>query len=138
MDALAGLAFGIIVVNVIRGLGVVNPGDVAKNTVRSGILSSVLMAVIYVLVTIVGAQSLGEFSPSANGGEALALIAEYYFGPAGSLLPGMGDFVQYAVFSDSEPGAWRDRILVGARAPIPLSAGDHSDPADLVRRIFQE
>ena len=50
----------------------------------------------------------------------------------------MGDFVQYAVFSDSEPGAWRDRILVGARAPIPLSAGDHSDPADLVRRIFQE
>lgn len=86
MDALAGLAFGIIVVNVIRGLGVENPGDVAKNTVRSGILSSVLMAVIYVLVTIVGAQSLGEFSPSANGGEALALIAEYYFGPAGAVI----------------------------------------------------
>ena len=31
----------------------------AKNTVRSGILSSVLMAVIYVLVTVVGAQSRG-------------------------------------------------------------------------------
>ena len=62
MDALAGLAFGIIVVNVIRDLGVENPGDVAKNTVRSGILSSVLMAVIYVLVTVVGAQSLGGVS----------------------------------------------------------------------------
>lgn len=86
MDALAGLAFGIIVVNVIRGLGVQNPGDVAKNTVRSGILSSVLMAVIYVLVTVVGAQSRGQFPVSPNGGEALALIAEHYFGPAGAVI----------------------------------------------------
>ena len=86
MDALAGLAFGIIVVNVIRGLGVENPGDVAKNTVRSGILSSVLMAVIYVLVTVVGAQSRGQFTVSPNGGEALALIADHYFGPAGAVI----------------------------------------------------
>ena len=86
MDALAGLAFGIIVVNVIRDLGVENPGDVAKNTVRSGILSSVLMAVIYVLVTVVGAQSRGVFLPSSNGGEALALIAGHYFGPAGAVI----------------------------------------------------
>lgn len=86
MDALAGLAFGIIVVNVIRGLGVENPGDVAKNTVRSGILSSILMAVIYVLVTVVGAQSRGQFPVSPNGGEALALIAEHYFGPAGAVI----------------------------------------------------
>lgn len=86
MDALAGLAFGIIVVNVIRDLGVENPGDVAKNTVRSGILSSVLMAVIYVLVTVVGAQSREVFPPSSNGGEALALIAGHYFGPAGAVI----------------------------------------------------
>lgn len=86
MDALAGLAFGIIVVNVIRDLGVEPPGDVAKNTVRSGILSSVLMAVIYVLVTVVGAQSRGVFPPSSNGGEALALIAGHYFGPAGAVI----------------------------------------------------
>lgn len=86
MDALAGLAFGIIVVNVIRDLGVENPGDVAKNTVRSGILSSVLMAVIYVLVTVVGVQSRGVFPPSSNGGEALALIAGHYFGPAGAVI----------------------------------------------------
>lgn len=86
MDALAGLAFGIIVVNVIRDLGVENPGDAAKNTVRSGILSSVLMAVIYVLVTVVGVQSRGVFPPSSNGGEALALIAGHYFGPAGAVI----------------------------------------------------
>lgn len=86
MDALAGLAFGIIVVNVIRDLGVKNPGDVAKSTVFSGILSSALMAVIYVLVTVVGAQSRGGLPLSSNGGEALALIAEHYFGSAGAVI----------------------------------------------------
>ena len=93
MDALAGLAFGIIVVNVIRDLGVENPGDAAKNTVRSGILSSVLMAVIYVLVTVVGAQSRGVFPPSSNGGEALALIAGHYFGPAGAVILAAAVFI---------------------------------------------
>ena len=86
MDALAGLAFGIIVVRVIRNLGVKEPGEVAKQTVRAGIFSSVLMALIYVLVTVIGAQSRGMMDASGNGGEALALIAEHYFGKAGALI----------------------------------------------------
>ena len=61
MDALAGLAFGIIVVESIRGLGVKEPGEVAKSTVKAGIFSSILMAVIYLLVTVMGAQSRGIF-----------------------------------------------------------------------------
>ena len=40
MDALAGLAFGIIVVQAIRRLGVEEPGQVARNTVLAGLLSS--------------------------------------------------------------------------------------------------
>ncbi|EFB77376.1 branched-chain amino acid transport system II carrier protein [Subdoligranulum variabile] len=86
MDALASLAFGIIVVNAIRGLGVEEPGQVAKSTVFAGIFSSLLMAVIYLLVTVVGAQSRGQFAAASNGGEALAQIAEHYFGPAGALI----------------------------------------------------
>lgn len=86
MDALASLAFGIIVVNAIRGLGVEEPGQVAKSTVFAGVFSSLLMAVIYLLVTVVGAQSRGQFAAAPNGGEALAQIAEAYFGPAGALI----------------------------------------------------
>ena len=41
----------------------------------AGLLSSLLMAVIYLLVTVVGAQSRGQFAAAANGGEALAQIA---------------------------------------------------------------
>ena len=86
MDALAGLAFGIIVVNVVRGLGVRQPGAVAASTVKAGVFSSVIMAAIYIAITLVGAQSRGAYPASANGGEALAVIARHYFGTAGGLI----------------------------------------------------
>ncbi len=86
MDALAGLAFGIVVVNVIRGLGVEEPKAVAKNTVFAGIFSCLFMAVIYIAVTLIGTQSRGIYEASANGGEALAVIAHHYFGKEGALV----------------------------------------------------
>lgn len=86
LDALASLAFGIIIVNVIRDLGVTKPEAVAGSTVRAGIFSCLLMGVIYVATTVVGAQSRGLFPASANGGEALALIADHYFGKAGGII----------------------------------------------------
>lgn len=86
MDALAGLAFGIVVVEAVRSLGAEEPEEIAKNTVKAGIFSSLLMALIYVLVTAVGAQSRGAFETASNGGEALSQIAGYYFGTAGALI----------------------------------------------------
>lgn len=86
MDALAGLAFGIIVVDAIRRLGVTEPGQIARDTIRAGVFSALLMALIYLLVAVVGAQSRGMFEAAPNGGEALAQIARYYFGGAGGLI----------------------------------------------------
>lgn len=86
MDALAGLAFGIIVVQVIQGLGVKEPKDVAGSTVRSGIFSCLLMAVIYLAVAIVGTQSRGLFPAAENGGIALAQIAQHYLRGVGLLV----------------------------------------------------
>lgn len=86
MDALASLAFGIVVINVIRGLGVTEPKAVAKNTVKAGVFSCLIMAVIYLLVTVVGAQSRGLIEICKNGGEVFALVAEHYFGKVGAML----------------------------------------------------
>ena len=86
MDALASLAFGIVVIQVIKDLGVEDPGAVAGSTVRSGIFSCLFMGVIYLAVTIVGVQSRGLFEPAANGGVALAQIARHYLGSAGLLV----------------------------------------------------
>lgn len=86
MDALAGLAFGIVVVQVICGLGLEEAGDVAGSTVRAGVFSCLFMGLIYLAVTVVGAQSRGAFEPAENGGVALAQIARYYLGDAGMLV----------------------------------------------------
>ena len=87
MDALACLAFGIVVINVIRGLGVEKPEHVALCTVKAGVSSCLIMAVIYLAVTLVGVQCrvIAENAGvvCANGGEVLSLIAQYYFGDAG-------------------------------------------------------
>lgn len=86
MDALAGLAFGIIVVQVIRNLGVEDAGAVAGSTVRAGIFSSLLMALIYVLVTLMGVQSRGALEAAENGAVAFPQIAQLYLGTAGQVI----------------------------------------------------
>ena len=86
MDALAGLAFGIVVINVISSLGVKEPGDIAACTLRAGIFSCLLMAVIYAATTTAGAQSRVLYPLSENGGAVLTLIARHYFGNGGAYL----------------------------------------------------
>ena len=86
MDALAGLAFGIVVINVIKGLGINKPEDIAVNTVKAGVFSCLLMGVIYLCITIVGVQSRGITATCSNGGEALYVIANHYFGNVGTVI----------------------------------------------------
>lgn len=85
MDALAGLAFGIVVVNVIASLGVKDGDDIAAGTFSSGAITCVMMAVIYLGACIIGVQSRGGFETSANGGIALAQICSHYFGKPGQI-----------------------------------------------------
>ena len=70
----------------LAGLGVEKPGAIAKNTVKAGAFTAILMGVIYVLMTMVGAQSRGVFPAAANGGDAFVLISDYYFGTFGILI----------------------------------------------------
>lgn len=86
MDALASLAFGIVVVQVIRGLGVEKPESVASNTVFAGVFSCLLMALIYLAVTLMGTRSRGVLPVAENGGVALAQIARHYLGSAGLVI----------------------------------------------------
>lgn len=86
MDAIAGLAFGIVVVDIIRRMDVQNDTAIARNVILSGIFAGLLMALIYVLTIIMGAQSRGLFAISDNGGIALAQISSHYLGRAGSII----------------------------------------------------
>ena len=83
MDAIAGLAFGIVVIDVIRRMGVDNDAAIAEDVRSSGLLTGALMALIYVVSIVVGAQSRGLFELSENGGIALTQIAGHYLGGVG-------------------------------------------------------
>ena len=89
MDALAALAFGIVLINAIRGLGLQSPQAISGSTVKAGCLSTALMAVIYCLLTVVGAQSRAVYGLSTDGGEALYQIGTHYFGTLGGVLLGV-------------------------------------------------
>ena len=89
LDALASLAFGIVLINAIRGLGVQSPKTISGSTLKSGVLSTILMAAIYCVLTVVGAQSRAVYGISADGGEALFLIGTHYFGTFGGVLLGI-------------------------------------------------
>ena len=64
MDAIAGLAFGIVVIDIIRSMGVTDDSDVAKDVLSSGLLTSIPMIVIYVTTILMGTQSRGLFDTS--------------------------------------------------------------------------
>ena len=83
MDAIAGLALGIVVIDVIRRMGVDNDDTIAEDVLSSGLLTGALMALIYVVSIVVGAQSRGLFELSENGGIALTQIAGHYLGGVG-------------------------------------------------------
>ena len=83
MDAIAGLAFGIVVIDVIRRMGVDNDDTISEDVLSSGLLTGALMALIYVVSIVVGAQSRGLFELSENGGIALTQIAGHYLGGVG-------------------------------------------------------
>ncbi|UTH13882.1 branched-chain amino acid transport system II carrier protein [Macrococcus equipercicus] len=86
LDALASLAFGIIIVTTIKKLGITEPRIIAKETVKSGLITVILMGLIYTLLAVMGTMSLGKFAVSDNGGIALAQIAQYYLGGYGIIL----------------------------------------------------
>lgn len=86
MDVLASLAFAIIVINSIKRLGVTNPLEIAKDTLKAGTVTLILMTVIYGSLAYMGATSLSRLPIAENGGLALNQIANFYFGPIGSLL----------------------------------------------------
>lgn len=89
MDVLAALAFGNILVGAIKRLGLSQPKDLSYSTIISGTFSTALMALIYLALTYVGAQSRAVYGLDANGGDVLAHIAAHYFGVFGGLLLGI-------------------------------------------------
>ena len=86
MDGIAGLAFGIVVIDLFRGMGIRKDTAINKAVLYAGFLAGALMALLYVLTIIMGTQSRGLFELSDNGSIALAQISGHYLGKLGGIV----------------------------------------------------
>ena len=86
MDAIASLAFGITVIEVIKSHGIKDDKDVIKNIISSGSICCIMMAIIYILTTYIGVKSRIIFPISENGGVALSLITNLFLSKLGNFL----------------------------------------------------
>lgn len=89
MDTLASFVFGIIVINAIRDKGVVSNKEIAKVCTQAGIIAAGCLAVIYVVLSYLGATSVTAIGKAANGGIILAAVANYYYGALGNVILGI-------------------------------------------------
>ncbi|MBQ0140244.1 MAG: branched-chain amino acid transport system II carrier protein [Kurthia sp.] len=86
LDALASLAFGIVVINAIKSRGITNTKDIAMATWKSGIFAMTLMMIIYAFITYMGATSVEAVGTFDNGGLIFAAVAKHFFGSFGGIL----------------------------------------------------
>lgn len=85
MDALAGLAFGVTVVTAVRQM-VKKQKQVSKVVAKSGVLAMSAVGIIYLLLIVMGAMSLGKLKVSPDGGVAFNQIVDAYAGVFGQIV----------------------------------------------------
>ena len=86
MDALASLAFAVVIVDAARRLGVDSPRRMAVELGKAGAIGGLGMAAVYSALAYIGATSHGALADAENGGDILSGTASHYFGTLGLYL----------------------------------------------------
>lgn len=88
MDALAALAFGIVIANTLRSQGVLDTKKRSLYMMYAGVGAGLLLTVIYLTLGYLGAAS-GSFGQSENGAQILSNVMTHLFGQSGTFLLGI-------------------------------------------------
>lgn len=86
MDLLASCLFGTLVVLEIKANKLADDSNLVKTCLQAGVIAIVLLGIIYGALGYIGATSVGTIGRVANGGIALAAIANHYLGDGGSII----------------------------------------------------
>lgn len=86
MDALASLAFAIIIISNVQKLGIRRPTLIAIETCKAGLVCVIGMTSIYASLAYMGATSLGSVGRGDNGGIILSMVSNHYLGVIGQVL----------------------------------------------------
>lgn len=98
MDAIAALAFGIIVVNAFKERGVTTQRNLVTSTLKSGVITGIALILVYASLGWIGVKMAAHDS-FENGGEILSTATQIMFGNFGALL--LGIIVTLACFTTS-------------------------------------
>lgn len=88
MDALAALAFGIVILTAIRQRGVSDEKQLKGRMLKAALIAGLLLTSVYVSLGIVGGKmaATGTF---ADGTQILSAVSSSLFGPSGTVLIGL-------------------------------------------------
>lgn len=87
MDAIAALAFGIVIINGLKDKGVSKKRDLVRGTTYAGIIAAVGLTIVYLSLSWIG-RVLPYENTVENGAEILVLASDKLFNVGGSLLFG--------------------------------------------------
>ncbi|MED4346169.1 branched-chain amino acid transport system II carrier protein [Heyndrickxia coagulans] len=87
MDALASLAFGIVILTAVKHRGIANRKQMTAYTLKAGLIAGAILALVYVALGLIGAKmaASGTFQ---NGTDVLTAVSSLLFGQAGKILLG--------------------------------------------------
>ncbi|RKQ32928.1 branched-chain amino acid transport system II carrier protein [Oceanobacillus halophilus] len=98
MDAIAALAFGIVIVNGLKDKGTKSKTSLIKGTIGAGVLASISLIIVYVSLGWMGVVIPKEI-PFTNGAQILVSASSMLFGGGGSML--FGTIVMLACLTTS-------------------------------------
>jgi len=89
MDALAGMVFGIIVIEAIRAKGASSKRRILAVCGAAALISAITLSLIYTVLSYLGATSVPLIGYLDNGGKVLTSISQHYFGTFGGVVLGI-------------------------------------------------
>ena len=86
MDTIAALNFGLVIALTLSSFGISEEKGVIKYTVRAGIFAGIVLTLVYLMLTVIGAQTSGYYPADANGAVILRRVMYDLFGDFGAIL----------------------------------------------------
>ncbi|MBK5482391.1 branched-chain amino acid transport system II carrier protein [Peribacillus sp. TH16] len=88
MDALAALAFGIVILTSIQQRGISDRKQLTRYTLKAGLIAGVLLSLVYISLGVMGARMAADGS-FENGTEILTVASTLLLGTGGKILLGV-------------------------------------------------